>query len=653
VDEQAELDRQLAVARRLRASTDAAARLVAVRDIARLAQLSADAVVDDLGLAAAEVWLADGEGRLRLAAVAGGATGMGRVVGDVVDVETGATLVADAARTRLPVVLNDVGLGLPFAAAALTPILLDDELQAVLVAWSDHAVPVETADVLAAFAAVVAASFNTAGLLVRERTERERLAYLAEATALLGTSLDWATTLRNIESLALARLADRCEIRVVDDDDDSLPPEPAVEGDALVVPLLARGRRLGSITLRRSAGYGDDDVTLARELARRAALALDNARLYRLMVQGEQRFRSFVDGLGAVLWEADAATLAVTFVNQRAEELLGYPLARWLGDAGFLSMAIHPDDRTWVLDYWSDCVDEGHQYDSEFRMTTADGRTVWMRCIVYVVDDRLVGLMVDVTERRRFEDELQASREQFASLARTLQESLLPPHLPEMFGMEVAARYRPAGEGLEVGGDFYDLFEVGDEGWGVVMGDVCGKGAEAAALTALTRYTVRALAIRERVPSRVLRMLNQAVLAAETGERFCTALYALLVPDGDGIACTVACGGHPLPLVLRADGTVDPVGRAGTLLGLWPEVELHDEGAVLGPGDALVLYTDGAVEARTEGEQFGSTRLRAVVAGCVGLHAREITDAVVDAVTRFEEGRAGDDLAVVVLRVPG
>jgi serine phosphatase RsbU (regulator of sigma subunit) len=143
------------------------------------------------------------------------------------------------------------------------------------------------------------------------------------------------------------------------------------------------------------------------------------------------------------------------------------------------------------------------------------------------------------------------------------------------------------------------------------------------------------------------------VLAADTDERFCTAVFALVVPDGDGMACTLACGGHPLPLVLRADGTVESVGRPGTLLGLWPEPDLADEGVTLGQGDALVFYTDGALEARHGREQLGEERLRELVSRCVGLRAPEVADAVAEGVEAFELGMAGDDLAVVVLRVPG
>lgn len=369
--------------------------------------------------------------------------------------------------------------------------------------------------------------------------------------------------------------------------------------------------------------------------------------------------RALVDEVDAVLWEADPATLAYTFVSRGAEALLGYPVDRWTAEPDFRSRVVHEDDREWVEAHRRTAVAEGRDHDLEYRMVRADGHVVWLRDIATVTADetggpgRVVGVMVDATGRKHAEEALRESRARFASVARTLQDSLLPPHLPEIYGVEVAARYRPAGHSVEVVGDFYDLFELGDDGWGVVIGDVCGKGVEAAGLTALARHTVRAAAMRERVPSRILGMLNDAVLASETGERFCTAVFVLLVPDGDGMACTVSCGGHPQPLVLRADGSVETVGRLGTLLGTLPEPELADEGTTLAAGDALVLYTDGALEARHGREQLGEERLRELVAGCAGLRADDIAEAVAQGVEAFEAGVANDDLAVVVLRVPG
>ncbi|HEX2038647.1 MAG TPA: SpoIIE family protein phosphatase [Acidimicrobiales bacterium] len=682
------LERQLEVARLLRAVTEVAGRLSPAQGLGTLARLTADALVDDLASDAAEVWVAESPGELRLAAIAGDHQHTGRVVGDVVPVESGATLVADVARSRLPVLLNN--LGEPYPAASLSPVLLDDELQAVVVALYRSPLDIEIADVVAAFVTVVAASFNSAGLLAREAAarrgadeERERLAFLAESTTLLSSSLDLSVTMRNVAALALRRLGQWCAVNVLDEDgdltritagepigsDDDIDVRALIETSetfatarTLVVPMWARGRTVGAVSLVRTEGappYTDIDIGLAGAFARRAGMAVDNAQLYRKVREGEQRFRSFVDGLGAVLFEADPATLAYTFVSHQAEELLGHSVERWIEEPDFWARTVHPEDREWVMPQRATAVAEKRVHDVEYRLRAADGRVVWVRDIVYIIADddegteRLVGIMVDATERKQAEEELRASHERFASLNRTLQASLLPPLLPEIFGLEVAARYRPAGHGLDVVGDFYDLFEVGEDGWGVVIGDVCGKGVEAAALTALARYTVRAAAMRERVPSRVLEMLNEAVLGTDTGERFCTAVFALVVPDGDGMACTLACGGHPLPLVLRADGTVESVGSPGTLLGLWPEPELADEGVTLSAGDALVFYTDGALEARHGREQLGEERLKEIVGRCAGLRAPEVADAVAEGVEAFELGVAGDDLAVVVLRVPG
>ena len=195
-------------------------------------------------------------------------------------------------------------------------------------------------------------------------------------------------------------------------------------------------------------------------------------------------------------------------------------------------------------------------------------------------------------------------------IARTLQESLLPVELPDIPGVEAAARFRPTGEGNEVGGDFYDMFETGNRGWTVVMGDVCGKGPDAAAVTALARYTLRAAAMRERLPSRSLAVLNEALLRQRDDRRFCTVAYAYIEKLDRGARVGVACGGHPLPLLLRADGTVETVGAPGTLLGVVPDPDLEDRAVTLEPGDALVFYTDGVIESRGDADDPGRAPAR-------------------------------------------
>ena len=185
-----------------------------------------------------------------------------------------------------------------------------------------------------------------------------------------------------------------------------------------------------------------------------------------------------------------------------------------------------------------------------------------------------------------------------AYIARTLQQSLLPVELPDIPGVETAARFRPTGEGNEVGGDFYDVFETGNRGWTVVMGDVCGKGPDAAAVTALARYTLRAAAMRERLPSRSLAVLNEALLRQRNDRRFCTVAAAYIEKLDHGARAGISSGGHPLPLLMRADGSVEQVGSHGTLLGVVPDPDLDDRAVTLEPGDALVFYTDGVIESR-------------------------------------------------------
>ena len=237
-------------------------------------------------------------------------------------------------------------------------------------------------------------------------------------------------------------------------------------------------------------------------------------------------------------------------------------------------------------------------------------------------------------------------------IARTLQQSLLPVELPDIPGVEAAARFRPTGEGNEVGGDFYDMFETGNRGWAVVMGDVCGKGPDAAAVTALARYTLRAAAMRENLPSRSLATLNEALLRQRDDRRFCTVAYAYIEMLDRGARAGISTGGHPLPIVLRADGSVQTVGQPGTLLGVVPDPSLEDEAITLEPGDSLVFYTDGVIENRagTNGV-LDERRLAELVATCSGGGADLIASRIEEAAVLSQDGRPKDDIAVLVLRI--
>jgi PAS domain-containing protein len=232
-----------------------------------------------------------------------------------------------------------------------------------------------------------------------------------------------------------------------------------------------------------------------------------------------------------------------------------------------------------------------------------------------------------------------------AAIAQTLQRSLLPPELPVIPGIEAAALYRPTGEGNEVGGDFYDLFSTGPREWFAVIGDVCGKGAEAATVTALARYTIRAAVMRHRSPAGILRWLNAAMLRQRAG-RFVTLACVRLQLDDGAVTVTASCGGHPCPRILRSTGLVEELGANGTVLGVLEEIQLTDRTARLAPGDALVLYTDGLTEA-TAPDVWTPARLDAAVAGARRMSAQGIVEHL--AAQTPETLR--DDMALVALRV--
>ena len=237
-----------------------------------------------------------------------------------------------------------------------------------------------------------------------------------------------------------------------------------------------------------------------------------------------------------------------------------------------------------------------------------------------------------------------------STIAHTLQTSLLPPVLPELPGMDLAAAYRPAGKGYEVGGDFYDVFSTADDQWYLVIGDVCGKGAEAAAVTALARYTIRAAAVRRRSPAAILRWLSDAMIQQSDGAgRFCTIACAHLDLGRAPARVTVACGGHPLPLLVRADRSAQEVGEPGTLLGMVPEPDLQDRSAELRLGDTLVLYTDGLTEAQAPRRVWTPEELAEAARASAGGPAAATVDGLMQA-TIGALADVRDDVAVLALR---
>ncbi len=228
-----------------------------------------------------------------------------------------------------------------------------------------------------------------------------------------------------------------------------------------------------------------------------------------------------------------------------------------------------------------------------------------------------------------------------------LQSSLLPRALPEVSGMQAAVSFHPAERGADVGGDFYDLFSVAENAWGLVMGDVTGHGAAAAAVTALTRHTTRTIARLERSPSSVLAAVNEGLRNSEY-DRFCTALYARLDTTATGIRVTLACGGHPPPLVRRASGQVDALRDHGPLLGVFADAEFPEITIDLQPGDILLLYTDGLIERNPR--ISGDAGLRALLADMPTGDVDELMAELERRALGFPPDRLPDDTAVLAVQ---
>jgi len=214
--------------------------------------------------------------------------------------------------------------------------------------------------------------------------------------------------------------------------------------------------------------------------------------------------------------------------------------------------------------------------------------------------------------------------------------------------LEIAAVYLPAGAGHEIGGDFYDIFQVGGDDWVIALGDVEGKGVDAAVVTALVRYTIRAAAV-EHEPSGMLRIVNEVLLGDETSERFCTAVVLRCRRALGRWRITIACGGHPLPAHTH-DGRVELVGRPGTLLGLFAHVEFHDVEIVLERSDLLFAYTDGISEARRGVKQFGEDNVLALVERMSDLPVDAVVDHMIAAVIDFGGTPNEDDVAAIAIR---
>jgi PAS domain S-box-containing protein len=419
---------------------------------------------------------------------------------------------------------------------------------------------------------------------------RRRLALLAAAGPSLSASLDYRETLEGITRLLVPELADWCLLDIVDDN-GNVNQLAAAHAEVEKEDLLKR--------LREHREFGEGDPGSTAEVLRTGQSVL-------LPHLPDPTFYERALGRGEHL-----------DIVRRLEprSLMCVPLLARGRTIGAITLVSSKPDR---------------RYDREDLLLAED---LAYRCALAADNARLY--------RGRSE------------IARVLQRSLLPPHLPEIPGVEVGAEYLSVEEASEVGGDFYDLINTVEDGWICAIGDVRGKGVEAASVTALARYTIRAVTLKNDKPSEVLAALNEAMLRQLPEDRFCTAACIRLEPQDDslGVGVDVSRAGHPPPLLVSPEGTVEEVGCSGRVLGVFPEAELKDTSLRLMPGEALVLYTDGVTEARSpDGDFFGEGRLRRLLGSCAGCDAVTFARRIKSVVLDFQEGYPRDDLAILVLR---
>jgi sigma-B regulation protein RsbU (phosphoserine phosphatase) len=267
-------------------------------------------------------------------------------------------------------------------------------------------------------------------------------------------------------------------------------------------------------------------------------------------------------------------------------------------------------------------------------------------------------VILDSRERREYERELlrakvraEESEQRARTLVQTLQQTLIPPVPPTIAGLDVAAAYRPAGSGDEVGGDFFDVFQIGEDDWMVTLGDVSGKGVEAAVVTALIRHTLRSVAVRYRASVDMLHELNRVMLESSL-DRFCTVALMRMRRTAGVWYAEVTLGGQSQPLLRSRGQRSRPFGRPGSLVGALDDPGFFETRLRLAPGDTVVLYTDGVTEGRHGGEFYGDQRLMSVVDTPRADVIHDLADRILADVLAFQDGQPRDDIAVLTLQVP-
>jgi PAS domain S-box-containing protein len=482
----------------------------------------------------------------------------------------------------------------------------------------------------------------------------------------------------------------------------------------VTVPLKVEGRLTGSLGVASETPgrYGNEDALRLQFAADRIALAVESARLTELerlrrgslafLVEASELLAGTLDRNQtlALMAQMTVPTLAswcavYTIPDPASEPVLSYVLHededRIDGIKALLKRVDPPEpDLALGVRPWAAPAEAAHETAMRTSLRSlslgplssvgqapgvslATAQAVGGETVVLplVARNRVIGLLAlgKPTDERFRQDILELAEDlsrraalaldnarlysERTAISQSLQRSLLPPELPEVDGVEVEVIYRAAGEGNEVGGDFYDVFPIREGAYGFAIGDVCGTGPLAAAVTGLARHALRLLAREGLGGPAVLERLNAAILEEGDRSRFLTLLYGELWPQPEGGALLkMVCAGHPLPLRLTPDGTVEPAASPQPLLGVMEDLELFEETARLNPGDVLLCVTDGVTERREGTRMLGDDGLADVLSGCTGMTAGAVAAKVMRAVERFATDAPSDDMAILTLRIP-
>jgi serine phosphatase RsbU (regulator of sigma subunit)/PAS domain-containing protein len=426
-----------------------------------------------------------------------------------------------------------------------------------------------------------------ARLLEEAERGRKRIAFLADAGARMAASVEWEATLRAVVRSAVPDIADWTSLTILEADGT-----PRVAGVAHSDP---ERERLAMELVERYPTPEDQNQSLVAMRTGETILLED--------IGHEQLAAAAVDAEHLRLLESlDIRHAVITPLISPAGPLGALTFV--LGESG---RRIEPEDLTLI-------------------------RSLATRAALHLQNARLY--------------------QERSHVAETLQASLRPRALPATPGVDIAAAYRPAGDETGAGGDFYDVFTTGDGALTAIVGDVSGKGPEAAAITATARHTLHAISMLDEAPGVNLRCLN-AALRSDAVNRFCTAFYVGIRPGRGGLELRYASAGHPPPLVVRADGRIEELeGGRGPLAGATADAGYPEGTDHLAPGEVLLLYTDGVTEISTNDMRRGEAELRATLESLRGISAAEVVAAIEERVVALQAGRPRDDIALVALRVP-